>query len=1116
MALLEYKEKYQTSSASQATTTSTTLVDDPYASLTFMLDQPCTVLIIYAELEVYGGASLRWGNETAICIDGVDYSLVAGGGKDSGHAMKNTTFWVGTLDTGSHTIKGRFSSMRADLTAVINQRTLLAYVFYGDEFTFITDATSQTTNSLAFVDDSYASATITPSGSCKALVLYAISNDHGATEADNGKKIAISIAGSDYAQAEQSKGMYGQESIFTAWALSRTAVSTAIKGRVASNGGATVTVNRRHLGILFLKDTTLLDALSNTTAYSTTSNSLVDDPNATINRTTTDSRELLVIGIATRRNAYDKTGSEYGERYGLKVDSNDRAQCRSSPCSSVSATANSCAMAWAETLSAAAHTIKGRISTNNSTYTAQFSARIIIALWFVPTPPRRRLVCGSGSFVLSGKSVGLKSNRKISPGAGSFALTGYPVNLKLYHDKVLICSQGHFNLSGSPVSLLHDAILSLGPGSFEIVGNDVYLQRRDPYAHIVFDAQANSSWSQGSSITWNHTVGEGRNRMLVVGITVFNLHGEQPTCESVTYGGAVMNKVVALGKSDSNSYWWVETSIWMLKAPDTGTHEIVASISGTPDDAAGVSCSYIGVRQISYGVFTSDYWLLTGGRPNPGHLFITPAVDLSWIFAVGGEYSQAQNSYYDPEETDRGSSDHWQDWNHNCLMAEDCQDLPIDEEKDVASTYGYNLICVMAAVLLEPAPIYEEEPLPQPSGIYHDASSELYFKETGEGSGNIDYTFSHACSLDANRLLIVGVVITGPYEESLLHTAWCWRVKYNGVAMTQVYFKYTSDPTDTYFVSTRIFMMKDPPAGVHDVIVSIMNNLVSYNVAAASCSYYGCFQVNQYNAVGFGHTKAIVAPGQENSWIFAIGGLINDAATFYNASQKDRGSFGTIDEKSWLLVEDSNGPVGRVGFSASSVHGSYKAAVLVAIAFGQDPSYIPLPPQPALPIEAPHVDDGLYIIERKAQEPGAGELKVLSLTPYNDKWFNFHISPASGYDSWFPTRFNWSWGNAKSWPHSRFLGPDPDLMLIAFWSNGMDIFKILSNDIIYGEITNVSVQAYVKGRCRTVLLYHIPYQHSRLFKGGLSIEKPAFSWVKTDYPVDPLTNEPWTVDNLVW
>jgi hypothetical protein len=59
MALLEYKEKYQTSSSNQVTTFSTSLVDDTEATLSFTLDQPCTVLIIYAEHEVYGGASLR-------------------------------------------------------------------------------------------------------------------------------------------------------------------------------------------------------------------------------------------------------------------------------------------------------------------------------------------------------------------------------------------------------------------------------------------------------------------------------------------------------------------------------------------------------------------------------------------------------------------------------------------------------------------------------------------------------------------------------------------------------------------------------------------------------------------------------------------------------------------------------------------------------------------------------------------------------------------------------------------------------------------------------------------------------------------------------------------------
>ena len=73
--LLLGTEKYQTSSSNQVTTSSTSLVDDTEATLSFTLDQPCTVLIIYVEHEVYGGASLRWGNKAAIGIDGVDYSL---------------------------------------------------------------------------------------------------------------------------------------------------------------------------------------------------------------------------------------------------------------------------------------------------------------------------------------------------------------------------------------------------------------------------------------------------------------------------------------------------------------------------------------------------------------------------------------------------------------------------------------------------------------------------------------------------------------------------------------------------------------------------------------------------------------------------------------------------------------------------------------------------------------------------------------------------------------------------------------------------------------------------------------------------------------------------------
>jgi hypothetical protein len=379
MTLLTFENKYVVASTTAVTTTSATLVDDTQASQTFNLAASRVVLVIYQANNVYGAAMPSSGMQNAINIDTVDKANSWNSGYGSNYPMRNTVFWVGTLAAGSHTIKGRFASMTAGSTATISNRVLLIYIFAGDEFQYVDDATTATTASASFVDDPYAQVTFTPSGACKALVMYNCANS-GATESFYGKKAAINVAGTDYGQAEKSSyGADYADSVFTVHALSLSAVSTTVKGRFANAGlAATVTVNRRQLAVLLLADTTLMDVITSTTQVSTTSNSLVDDTQATISRTTTDTRELLVIAMGTKR--HNTSSSNYGECYGIKINTNDRANSRGSPYTSLYA--DSAATAYAEQLAAGSHTVQGRFSNNYGAETAKIDARQVVALWF--------------------------------------------------------------------------------------------------------------------------------------------------------------------------------------------------------------------------------------------------------------------------------------------------------------------------------------------------------------------------------------------------------------------------------------------------------------------------------------------------------------------------------------------------------------------------------------------------------------------------------------------------------------------------------------------------------------------------------------------------------------
>jgi len=379
MTLLTFKDKYVISSQVAVTTTLATLVDDTEASQTFTLAASQVVLAIYQANNVHGALMPLTGMQNAINVDTVDKANSWDSIGAVNRATRNCVFWLGTLAAGSHTIKGRFASRTAASTATISNRVLLIYIFDGNEFQYLDDTTVATAPDTTMIDDPYAQVTFTPSGACKALIMYHCSNS-GATESVYGKKAAINVAGIDYGQAEKSAHAANDvDSVFTVHALSLSAVSTTVKGRFANAGtAATVTIHRRQLAVLLLADSTLMDVVTATVQVSTTSNVLADDAQALISRTTTDVRELLVVAMGTRRSG--TAAGFYGECYGIKINVNDRTNSRGSAAGT--SYADSVATAQAEQLAAGSHTVQGRFSNNSGTDSAKIDARQVVALWF--------------------------------------------------------------------------------------------------------------------------------------------------------------------------------------------------------------------------------------------------------------------------------------------------------------------------------------------------------------------------------------------------------------------------------------------------------------------------------------------------------------------------------------------------------------------------------------------------------------------------------------------------------------------------------------------------------------------------------------------------------------
>ena len=203
-SLLTFNSKYVVTSSTEATTTSSTLVDDTQASQTFDLEASQTVLVIYNAFNDHNSTEYRRGKQIAINVDGTDRANTWNSPGADNRANGATTFWIGTLAAGNHTIKGRFASNSNGSTVTLNERVLLILILNGDEFWYIDDATARQTANTSLTDDLSASQTFTPSGACKALILYNVGNAHGATEDQNGKKAAINLEATNYSQSEKS------------------------------------------------------------------------------------------------------------------------------------------------------------------------------------------------------------------------------------------------------------------------------------------------------------------------------------------------------------------------------------------------------------------------------------------------------------------------------------------------------------------------------------------------------------------------------------------------------------------------------------------------------------------------------------------------------------------------------------------------------------------------------------------------------------------------------------------------------------------------------------------------------------------------------------------------
>ena len=138
---------------------------------------------------------------------------------------------------------------------------------------------------------------------------------------------------------------------------------------------------------------------------------------------------------------------------------------------------------------------------------------------------------------------------------------------------------------------------------------------------IALDVASNSGAQTASPFSWSHTV-TGANLLMVVMVDLTNSSSLQPTTTGVTCNGVAMVK--ARGDQGSNGVNFVESSIWFLFAPTTGTIQVTAS---NVTNAFATAVSYTGAQQSN----TPDAVNGGAGTTNTANTTVTTVANNCWV-----------------------------------------------------------------------------------------------------------------------------------------------------------------------------------------------------------------------------------------------------------------------------------------------------------------------------------------------------------------------------------------------------------------------------------------------------------------------------------------------------
>ncbi len=272
--------------------------------------------------------------------------------------------------------------------------------------------------------------------------------------------------------------------------------------------------------------------------------------------------------------------------------------------------------------------------------------------------------------------------------------------------------------------------------------------------HVTLDA-VSSSGASGASVSWSHTIADGADRMLVVGVGVESPGDIAQTVVDVSYAGVSLTRAEAEAVGN-----WQLVEVWYLlnaDLPAAGTYTVDVTTTGsaTREVNAG-AMSLFGAKQ------APPEAMATSNILNNAQIVtaITTLTDNAWVIDVVG--SGANGSF----TAGSGQTERWDEAVTTAAAAMSTQEVATAGAVNATQTFS-SAANRMAhvAISVPPTASTPEPPAPGTIGVVSSA-----------GIRGTTLGWTHTLEAGTDRMLLVGVGLEGPINQTTVVN-----VSYGGV-----------------------------------------------------------------------------------------------------------------------------------------------------------------------------------------------------------------------------------------------------------------------------------------------------------------------------------------------